>query len=225
MSTSASVRLLIDGARIDRQARRLGGEALLGVRQAKLVADEVHQVRRILAVVDGEGRVEPDRAGIFAQQPRPDAMERAGPGKRRRHARRRQRTPDDPLDAAGHLVGRAAREGHQQDAAGIGAVDHQMRDAMRQRIGLARAGAGDNEQRASRCSAHPMGRRPPLVGVERIEGRGGHLLPNQTVGPDAEQIRFTLCSQSPSACGRGSSGRSLILPAACPPSSTQTINL
>ena len=55
----------------------------------------------------------------------------------------------DALDAAGHLAGGAAREGHQQDAARIGAVDDQMGDAVGQRVGLARAGAGDDQQRAA----------------------------------------------------------------------------
>ena len=53
----------------------------------------------------------------------------------------------DALDPARHLGRRAAREGHQQDAARIGAVDDQMRDAVRQRVGLAGAGAGDDQQR------------------------------------------------------------------------------
>ncbi len=52
----------------------------------------------------------------------------------------------DPLDALGHLCRRPAGKGHQQDAARIGAADHEMRDAVRQRIGLARACARDHQQ-------------------------------------------------------------------------------
>ena len=75
----------------------------------------------------------------------------------------------DALDAPRHLRRGAAREGHQQDAARIGAVDDQMRDAVRQRVGLARAGAGDDQQRPgdtarrharrrARCSALSLAR-------------------------------------------------------------------
>ena len=163
------LRLLVDRARIDRQARRLGGEALLGVRQAQLVADEIHQVGRILAVVDGEGRVEADRVCIFAQKPRADAVEGAGPGERRRHAGRGQGARHDPLYPSGHLVGRPAREGHQQDAAGVGATHHQMRHPVRQRVGLARAGAGDDQQRPRRLFARAMLGGAALVGIERVE--------------------------------------------------------
>ena len=56
----------------------------------------------------------------------------------------------DPLDPPRHLGRRAARKGHQQDAARIGAVDDQMRDAVGQGIGLARPRAGDDQERRSR---------------------------------------------------------------------------
>ena len=59
----------------------------------------------------------------------------------------------DALDPARHLGGGAAREGHQQDAARVGAVDDQMRDAVRERVGLARAGAGDDQQRPGDVAA------------------------------------------------------------------------
>ena len=79
---------------------------------------------------------------VFAQQPRADRVKGAGPGERAGHAGAvAQRVRGDALDAARHLGGGAAREGQQQDAARIGAVDDQMRDAVRQRVGLAGAGA------------------------------------------------------------------------------------
>ena len=59
----------------------LGREALFGLGEAEIVADQVHQVGGILAVVDGEGGIEPDALGVFAQQPRADGVEGAGPGK------------------------------------------------------------------------------------------------------------------------------------------------
>ena len=83
----------------------------------------------------------------------------------------------DALDAAGHLAGGAAGEGHQQDAARIGAVDHQMGDAMGEGVGLARAGAGDDQQRTGRrADADAMLDRAALLGIEAIEvvGLGEH---------------------------------------------------
>ena len=59
----------------------------------------------------------------------------------------------DALDPAHHLGGGAARECQQQDAARIGAVDDQMRDPMGERVGLARAGAGDDQERTGRRNA------------------------------------------------------------------------
>ena len=60
---------------------------------------------------------------------------------------------DDALDPALHLGRRAAREGEQQDAAGVGAVHDQVRDPVGERVGLARAGAGDHQQRAGNVRA------------------------------------------------------------------------
>ena len=68
------------------------------------------------------------------------------------------RAVEDALGAPLHLGGGAAREGQQQDAVRIGAVHHQMRDPMRQRVGLARARARDDQQR-------------PRVGVRRRHAR------------------------------------------------------
>src|SRR5262249_61877074 len=44
--------LAIDGARIDGDAGALRWQALVRFREAELVSDEVHQVGRILAIVD-----------------------------------------------------------------------------------------------------------------------------------------------------------------------------
>ena len=48
--------LAIDGARIDGEACALGRKALVRFREAEIVADEIHQVRRILAIMDRESR-------------------------------------------------------------------------------------------------------------------------------------------------------------------------
>lgn len=47
------------------------------------MAHQIHQVGRVLAIMN-EGRIDPDTPGVFAQKPRTDAMEGAGPGKTRR---------------------------------------------------------------------------------------------------------------------------------------------
>lgn len=57
-----------------------------------------------------------------------------------------ERSGDDALRAAVHLGSGAPRKRQQQNARRIGTVDDQMRDAMRQRVGLARSGPGDNQQ-------------------------------------------------------------------------------
>jgi hypothetical protein len=59
----------------------------------------------------------------------------------------------DPFDPAGHLLGRAARECEQQNAPRVGPAKDQMSDATRERVGLARARAGDNQERSSRRRA------------------------------------------------------------------------
>ena len=44
------------------------------------MADQIHQVGGVLAIVDREGAIEPDLLGVFAQQPGADRVEGAGPG-------------------------------------------------------------------------------------------------------------------------------------------------
>ena len=86
----------------------------------------------------------------------------AGAVPRRCAERAMQKLPGPAL----HFRRRPARERQQQDALRIGAAADQVRDAVGERVGLARAGAGDDQQRsavllrdavpcstASRCSA------------------------------------------------------------------------
>lgn len=136
--------------------------------------DQIHQVCGILAVVDGERRIDADPFGIFAQQTRADAVEGAGPGERIAHDRGvvlAEHFSGDPLDAAGHLRRGAAGKRHQQDAARIAPCDDQMRDAMRQRIGLAGSRAGDDEQGGAhgRTIRHAMLDGAALLRIERIQ--------------------------------------------------------
>ena len=140
--------------------------------------NKIHQVGGILAVVDGEGGIEPDLIGIVAQKPRADAMEGASPAQRVGHhagvlAHHFSR---DPLDAFAHLRRGAAREGHQQDAAGIGAVDDQMGDPMGEGVGLAGAGAGNDEERRANVAAsgHAVLHGPALRRIERLQISSGN---------------------------------------------------
>ncbi|MNI59063.1 hypothetical protein D3C73_1142060 [compost metagenome] len=77
-------------------------------------------------------------------------MEGAGPGQRRRLLRATQ--VHDPLQHAAHatihFLRRAARKRQQQHALRVGAVQDQVGDAVRQRVGLARARPGDHQQGA-----------------------------------------------------------------------------
>ena len=164
----------IDAARVDRKTGALGRKAALGLRQAALVPDQVDQVGGILAVVDGEGRVDADPLGIFAQQPRADAVEGAGPGERVAHDRGivfAEHFAGDALDPAGHLSRRAARKRHQQDAARIAARNDQMRDAVGQRVGLAGACARNDEQGPAhgRAIGHAVLHGAALLRIERVQ--------------------------------------------------------
>ena len=108
-------RLGVDATGIDRKAGALGRKPAFGSGKAKVVANQVHQVGGILAVVDRKRRTEANAFRIFAQQPRPDAVEGAGPGQRVGHDAGlvAQHTPRDPFDASGHLGRGAPGEGHE----------------------------------------------------------------------------------------------------------------
>ncbi len=70
-----------------------------------------------------------------------------------------------PLHPTRHLGCGPAREGHQQNAARVGAIDDKMRDAMGERIGFARTRSGNNKKRHGRRAtvfANAVFDRPPL---------------------------------------------------------------
>ena len=99
--------------------------------------------------MDRERGVEANFERIFAQKPRADRMERAGPGKGVCHhtGLRAQHLGRDALDTALHLRRGAAREGEQHHAARVDARHDEMRHAVRQRVGFAGAGACNDQQR------------------------------------------------------------------------------
>ena len=96
-------------------------------------------------------------------------MEGAGPGqatgRQGLRSAARRRCPDDRLDASRHLLCGSPGEGQQQHPLGADALHQQMRDAVRQRHGLAGAGAGNDEQgtgtnAATLLSVAVLGRKP-----------------------------------------------------------------
>ena len=135
--------------------------------------------------MDREGRVESDLRRVFAQQARADGMKGAGPGERVAPAAgvAALEICRDPLDAARHLGCRAARKGQQHNAPRIGAVGDEVGDPVRQRVGLARTRAGDDQQRsmprrsptppystARRCSGLRWARGETLMGAgQKVE--------------------------------------------------------
>ena len=100
---------------------------------------QIHQVGGILPVVNGEGLVDADVARIFAQQPRADGVECARPVELagRCAGLRAENLSGDALDTSLHLRRGAPRESQQQNAARIDAADDEMRDPVRQGVGLA----------------------------------------------------------------------------------------
>ena len=82
----------------------------------------------------------------------------------------------DALRPAQHLLGGAAREGQQQNALGRDALEQQMRDAMRERVGLAGARARDDEQRPGRkagTARRAVGGSLVLGGIQALGERIG----------------------------------------------------
>jgi hypothetical protein len=151
------------------------------------VAHDVHEVRGVAAVEHAEPRVEPEARCVLADQPVADRVERARPRQSQvlGHARRclrlcGERLGHHPLRAARHLERGAPREREQQHALRRHAGEQQVRDAVGERAGLARARAGNHEQRARLHAAAvaPLAVRDGggLGGVQRGESSrgGGH---------------------------------------------------
>jgi hypothetical protein len=136
-------------ARVDRKAGALGWKPAFGLREAALMPDQIHQVRRVLAIVNRKGWIEADLIGVFAEQSGTDTMESTGPAERVRHDACivAQDLPGDPFDPFRHFGRGASRERHQQDSARVGAADDEMGDTVGEGVRLARSSAGDDQQR------------------------------------------------------------------------------
>ena len=129
--------------------------------------------------MNGEGPIKADLVGVFAQETRADGVKCARPGQRTSHdagilAHDLRRNPLDPAD---HLSRRPAGKRQEENAAWIGALDNQVRHAMRQRVGLARAGARNDQERFGEAvSQRPdaMFDGPSLFRIELGKVGGGH---------------------------------------------------
>ena len=114
-----------------------------------------------------------------------------------------------------HFRRRPPRKRQQQDALRIGALQHQMRDAVGERVGLAGAGAGNDQQRTIvLAAASPVAvlHREPLLRVQRREeifAAGGHRRarrkewmfagrPSESPGMGDEPLieRYVLCEDT-----------------------------
>src|SRR3954470_15988281 len=101
---------------------------------------------------------------------------------------------DDAARTPRHLERRTAREGQEQDALRIRALGDEMRDAVRERIGLAGAGAGDDEERR-----RAMTRRRALRGVQFFELVRHLHAADYTVYPSSSRnrLRFAFSHERP----------------------------
>ena len=114
------------------------------------MADQRHQLGRVALVEQRERRVETEAAGVQAEEPVGDGVERPAP-----HPGGGTR-----LDPAQHLGGRAAAEGEQADALRRDAVVDERLDPGGEGGRLAGAGAGEDQQRAAPVlDRRPLGRR------------------------------------------------------------------
>ena len=104
----------------------------------------------------------------------------------------------DAFDAARHFSRRrGARKVIKQDAARVGAVDDEVGDAVGEGVGLARAGAGDDQQRAADgIGVDAMLYGAALLGIQALEvvDLGGHGRIKR-VRMRLQSASFSFCSQ------------------------------
>ena len=78
--------------------------------------------------------------------------------------------PRDPFYPLCHFGCRSTRKRHEQDASGIGAVDNQVGDSMRQCVGLPGTRTCNDQKRAARCAAQVSNAMLYGTALFRIEG-------------------------------------------------------
>src|SRR5215470_12814882 len=126
---------------------------------------QVHQIGRVLTVVNSKGAAQSDLFGVVAQQSRRDTVKGSRP--QERAGRICYCRGEDALHTLRHLGSRAPRKGHEQYSARISTVNDQMGDAVGDGVRLARSSAGDDEQRTRGIASrdHAMLSSTPLLRV------------------------------------------------------------
>ena len=167
----------------------------------------------------------PQRSAYSRSSRAPMRVEGAGPRQRRvRHARPAfAEAGDDAFHAPRHLRRRAARERQQQDRARVDAASHQAGDAVRERVGLAGARAGDDQQRpavGAIIAVEPVARSGALLSVQAreqaVDAGGGRCgvgeagaerasqVARQRRAVDCKSIQYTRCSPRAKRCAHWS---------------------
>ena len=126
------------------------------------VADDVPgQAHGVGLVVDRELARVAEAVGVGPQDPHARRVERA-------HPHRAGDRADERGDALAHLVGRLVGERDGEDPRRVHALVDEVGDAVREHPGLARPGAGDDQQRPAAVDDGVE-----LVGVQPVGGRIG----------------------------------------------------
>ena len=114
------------------------------------MANEIHQIGGILAIVNCEGSVQPNGVGILAEEACTNRVKRSRPNDRISHCLRAlvHDIRNDALNTSHHLGGSTPREGQQHHTTRIGAVDDEVCNAMGKGVGLARACTRDDQERS-----------------------------------------------------------------------------
>ena len=155
------------------RARRVA----LGV-QIEFLEHQRHQPLGVVGVVDREGRLEVQVLGLGAQHPHAHRVERRDPHRLRPR-------PDQRRDALLHLARGLVGEGDGEDLPGRrAALGEQVGDAVGEHPGLARPGAGDDQQRPA--LVHDRG---ALLRVQTLEQALGRRL-GRRVGEESGLVHL-----------------------------------
>ena len=131
----------VDGVRVEVEQDVALGEPAVERRHLTVRRRGLEHLPRVLRIEDREVGGQPEPRPETAEQPVADGVERAAHETPRVHGQQH-------LDAAQHLAGRLVREREQEDPGGVEPVLDEPRDPVDERPGLARARAGDHEERA-----------------------------------------------------------------------------
>ena len=112
------------------------------------MANQIHEIGRIFAIVNCERDIEPNFACIFTQEPRTNSVKSPGPCQRSCDlpTMGAQCVGSNTLNSTLHLRGCAPRESQQHYPACIGTRRDQMRYAVRQSVGFPGACTRNDEQ-------------------------------------------------------------------------------